>query len=151
MIEIKSQQNLTTDAIFTHSLLFLAFSWLGAYDMVFGDKTRRKIQSKERKINLRVEFLSRGMEKYINMCQMFFFRKFYPLCKRYEHVSGFWYPTVHFDYQMRSLLNGKQNMVNRLQKQKMTIIFCLIRNACVYKFKLLMIFFFQNRKMCKNI
>lgn len=73
MIEIKSQQNLTTDAIFTHSLLFLAFSWLGAYDMVFGDKTRPKIQSKERKINLRVEFLSRGMEKYINMCQMFGF------------------------------------------------------------------------------
>lgn len=47
---------------------------------------------------------------------------------------------------MRSLLNGKQNMVNRLQKQKMTIIFCLIRNACVYKFKPLMIFFLPEQE-----
>lgn len=47
MIETKSQQHLTTDAIFAHSLLFLAFSWLDVYDMVFGDKTRRNIQNKE--------------------------------------------------------------------------------------------------------
>lgn len=83
MIEIKSQQHLTTDAIFAHSLLFLAFSWLDVYDMVFGDKTRRNIQNKEGKINYRVEFLSRGMEKIYQYVpnNWLVFRIFFPFCK----------------------------------------------------------------------